>query len=49
MKVMAMPGWRTTVADLCIFGWAACDEGGPGFVTASVRTFTNAREVGVRL
>ena len=27
----------------------ACDEGGPGFVNASVRTITNARRVGVRL
>ena len=35
-KIMAMPGTRTTVADLCMFGLAACDEGGPGFVKASV-------------
>ena len=46
---MAMPGTRTTVADLCMFGLAACDEGGPGFVNASVRTITHARQVGVRL
>ena len=26
-KVMAMPGTRTAVADLCMFGLAACDEG----------------------
>ena len=26
-----------------------CDDGGPGFVNASVRTITNARQVGVRL
>ena len=24
-KIMAMPGTRTTVADLCMFGLAACD------------------------
>ena len=28
---------------------AACDEGGPGFVKASVRTVTNARQVGMRM
>ena len=28
-----------------MFGLAACDEGGPGFVNASVRTITNARRV----
>ena len=44
-----MPGIRTSVADLCMFGLAACDEGGLGFVSASVRTITNARRVGVRL
>ena len=48
-KIMAMPGTRTAVADLCMFGLAACDDGGPGFVNASVRTITNARQVGVRL
>ena len=48
-KVMAMLGMRTAVADLCMFGWAACDERGPGFDNASVRTVTNARRVGVRL
>ena len=48
-KVMAMPGIRTAVTDLCMFGLAACDEGGPGFVNVSVRTITNARRVGVRL
>ena len=46
---MAMPGTRAAVADLCMFGLAACDNGGPGFVNASVRTITNARQVGVRL
>ena len=46
---MAMQETRTAVADLCMFGLAACDEGGPGFVNASVRTITNARQVGVRL
>ena len=46
---MAMPGTRAAVADLCMFGLAACDEGGPGFINASVRTITNARQVGVRL
>ena len=48
-KFMAMPGTRTTVADLSMFGLAACDEGGPGFVKASVRTVTNARQVGTRM
>ena len=48
-KVMAMPGIRTVVADLCMFGLAACDEGGPRFVNVSVRTITNARRVGARL
>ena len=28
---------------------AACDNGGPGFVNASVRMITNARQVGVQL
>ena len=46
---MAMLGIGTVVADLCMFGLAACDEGGPGFVNASVRTITNARRLGVRL
>ena len=46
-KVMVVPGTRAMVADLCMFGLAACDEGGPGFVNASVRTVTNAREVGL--
>ena len=31
-KIIAMPGTRTAVADLCMFGLAACDERGPGFV-----------------
>ena len=48
-KIMAMPGTRTAVADLCMFGLAACDNGRPGFVNSSVRTITNARQVGVRL
>ena len=48
MKIMAMPGTRTAVADLCM-SRAACDDGGPGFVNANVRTITNARQVGVRL
>ena len=47
-KIMAVPGTSTVVVDLCMFGLAACDEGGPGFVNASVRTITNARRVGVR-
>ena len=49
VKIMAMPGTRAAAADLCMFGLAACDDGGPGFVNASVRTITNARQVGVRL
>ena len=49
VKIMATPGTRAAVADLCMFGLAACDDGGPGFVKASVRTITNARQVGVRL
>ena len=48
-KIMARPGTRTVVLDLCMFGLAACDEGGPGFVNASVRTVTNARQVGMRM
>ena len=48
-KIMAMRGTRTPVADLCMFGLAACDEGGPGFVNASVRTITTARRVGLRI
>ena len=46
---MAMPGTRTQVADLCMFGFAACDGGGPRFINASVRTVTNARQVGMRM
>ena len=49
VKIMVMPGTRAAVADLCMFGLAACDDGGPGFVNASVPTITNARQVGVRL
>ena len=30
------------VAELCILGLVACDEGGPGLVNASVRTVTSA-------
>ena len=37
-KIMAVPGTRTTAADLCMFGLAACAEGGPGLVNAKVRT-----------
>ena len=47
-RIMAMPATRAVVADLCMFGLAACDNGGPGFVNASVRT-TNFRQVGVQL
>ena len=49
MKIMAMPGTRTAVAELCMFGLAACDKGEPGFVNVSVRSITNARRVGARL
>ena len=48
-KIVAMPGTRTTVVDLCMFGLASCDERGTGFLNASVRATTNARQVGVRL
>ena len=48
-KIMAMPGTRTAVADLCMFGLATCDEREPWFVNVNVRTITNARRVGVRL
>ena len=48
-KIMAMPGTTTAVADLCLFLLVACDDGGPGFVNASVRTITSARQVVVRL
>ena len=44
-KVMVMPGMRTAVADLCMFGLAACDGGGPGFVNVSVRTITMRDEL----
>ena len=37
------------MADLSMFGLVACDEGGPGFVNASVRTITNARQVRMRM
>ena len=43
-----LPGTRTNVADLYMFGLAACERG-PGFVNASVRTVTNARQVGMRM
>ena len=45
----SMPGTRAAVVDLCMFGLPACDDGGPGFVNASVRTITNVRQVGVRV
>ena len=48
-KIMAMPGTRTTVADLCMFGLAACDEGEPGFVNERIPTVTTARQVEMRL
>ena len=48
-KIMTMSGMRTTVADLRMFGLAACGEGGPGFISASVRTVTNAKEVGMQM
>ena len=34
---------------MCMFGLVACDDGGPGFVNASMRTITTARQVCVRL
>ena len=49
MKIMAISGTRTAVADLCMFGLPACDKGGPGFVNVSVRRITNVRRVGARL
>ena len=49
VKIMTMSWRRAAVADLCMFGLAACDDGGPGFVNASVRTTTHAQQVGVRL
>ena len=45
-KIMSMPGTRTAVADLCMFGLVVCDDGGAGFVNASVRTIANARQIG---
>ena len=48
-KILVMPGTKTIVADLCMFGWAACNEGVSGFVNASVRTVTNANQVGMRM
>ena len=35
-KIMAMPGTKTTVADLCMFGLAACAGEAPGFVKTRV-------------
>ena len=49
VKIMAMLVTRAAIADLCMFALAACDDGGPGFVNASVRTMTNARQVGVQM
>ena len=46
---MAMPGTRTAAADLLHVGLVACDGEGAGFVNASVRTISSARQVGVRL
>ena len=46
---MTMLGATTIVADPCMFALAACDEGRPGFVNASVRTVTNARQVEMRM
>ena len=43
-KIMAMMGTRTAVADLCVFGLAACDERGPGFVNVSVRRGSPMRD-----
>ena len=48
-KIMAMLGRRRIVAYLYMFASAACDGRGPGFVNASVRTVTNARQVGMRM
>ena len=48
-KIMAMLRMRTTGADLCMFGLAARDEGELGFVNASVRTVTTARQVEMRM
>ena len=42
LKILAIAGTRAAIPDLCMFGVAACDEGGQGFVNASVRTITNA-------
>ena len=39
-KILAMPGTRSTVADLCTFGLAARNRREPGFVNASARTPT---------
>ena len=47
--ITAMPGARTILADLCMFGLAACDEGGPGIVNASVRTVISARQIEMRM
>ena len=43
VKIMAMPATKAAGAELCMFELAACDDGGPGFVHASVRMMTNAR------
>ena len=36
VKMKAMLETGAAVTDLCMFGLAACDDGGPGFVNASV-------------
>ena len=49
VKIIAMPWTKAAIADLCMFGLATCDDGGPGCVNESARTITNARQVEVRL
>ena len=44
-----MPKTRTYVLHLCMLGLAASDEGRSGFVNASVRAVTNARQFGTRM
>ena len=48
-RIIVMPNTRTYVSKLCMLGLAAIDEGGSGFVNASVRAVTNARQFGMRM
>ena len=48
-RIMVTPQTRTYVSNVCMVGLVAGDEGGSGFVNASVRMVSNARQVGMRM